>query len=851
MRVLLYLIIMILFLLTETQCSAQEKKMLKVEDYDRWYHFYQYVLSPNAKWVHYNIHNPRGQDTLVLYNIDKSIKSTFMGGKQAGFSPHSDWFSFVKKDQLFYQNLQSGQLDSVSKLDSYSFSKDGMYLIGQRKTEKELVFVRLVSQSIITVKEVISHVVSPDSTKIAYVKVKEDKHILNVIDLTKPIKTYEITDSKSVISGLTWNTKGDGLAFFQARGEADHHLIHYIIFSKINFPKEKSRYISTLLPIDYQVPISRLFFSQDDEQLFFDVKLPFKEEEPSNSVNIWSFDDKILPPLEDKRSRLLMCWHIKLNYFVNSTTNEQFIAIPTATGKNALVIANDNYLPHFKYGGRYVDLYIKDLITGSFKCIASKIANEKNHINLSPSGKYILWFKKLNWWMYDIKKKETRCLTCNINTHFEDLDYDRPGDKFPNDKPYWTNQDEYVLLSDYYDVWLFSPDQKIQKKITEGSIRNSKYRVYVHGLSRVLRDAFLFYTSQPLNVTNGIILKEINISSMEEGFSYFTKNKSLQTVLFTDDSVNSISKTGTTFMYTLSDFDKPLVLMIQKASDIQGKVIQQSNEHQKEYYWGKSELIHYAVNEVNAKAALFYPVNYKAHEKYPMIVYVYERMSFYLRDYFVPSISDSIGFNITHLTNLGYFVLLPDIKYTINYPGASAFNFVIAAVDKALHTASIDSDNIGLYGHSFGGFEVSYIATKTKRFKAIVSGAGWHDLLGTYLGTDDTQVSNMWRFDSQQLRITAPYFSKEFLNNSPILEVDKIETPILLWTGMEDYRVNWKNSVQMQMALWRLNKRSNLLLYPKEQHVLLNYKNQLDLNQKVVEWYNYYLKKETKAGWIK
>ncbi|WP_181456969.1 S9 family peptidase [Flavobacterium lacus] len=847
---------LLVLLFVGLDASAQEKKTLSPADYDRWYGFHHTTLSSDGQWLHYIVENPKGEDTLVVRKVNGSWKQIELGGAKGQFSPRSDWFVFMKKNQLYYQSLVTGSKDSLAGIDGFFFSKGGTHLIGERKKEKELVFIHLATAKLQVIASVASCLLSLDRSQLALVQRSENRMLLSLLHFSEAIHVNKIADFDGIISGLAWNTRGNGLAFFESVSPANEseasHVVHYLTFKRQRVPKIILQQSSERLPSDFQVPQSRLFFSTDDGQLFFDVMDRRDNAVPPNGVLVWSSQAKVLPPPKAEKmiSRYLMCWHLRPNTFVLVNDEEHPLVVPATSGKHALVIDKAAYLPHFEHQGIYVDVYLQDLKTGGKKLIVQKINNEKNHIHISPQGNYITWFADKNWWIYDVLFDKSRCLTCFTNTNFNDLDYDRPGSFLPNDKPHWTIDDKAILLTDFYDVWLFSPDGKSRKRLTNGFRTQGQFRLFDDRLTMSVRENLFQYQAQAYNLEQGIILKEVNRQTLAEGISVYQAHKGLQTIVTVEDKIDSFQQAGDTFVYNLSDFDKSPELVVHKANRPYGNVVQRSNAHQKEYHWGKSALIHYTANEATLKGALFYPANYNPEKEYPMVVKIYERMSFLLRKYVKPSSYSTIGFNVTNYTQAGYFVLLPDIAYTVNKPGESALECVLAAVEKAVGSASIDAKNIGLFGHSFAGFEVSYIATESHRFKTIVSGSGWHDLVGTYLSTDDYGESNIWRFDTQQLRITAPYYSTEFLTNSPVLKAYQISTPMLLWSGTEDLRVNWRNSVAMQFALWRLGKPSTLLLYPKEGHVLEERQHQYDLSIKTLEWYNHYLKGEPKPEWV-
>ena len=74
-------------------------------------------------------------------------------------------------------------------------------------------------------------------------------------------------------------------------------------------------------------------------------------------------------------------------------------------------------------------------------------------------------------------------------------------------------------------------------------------------------------------------------------------------------------------------------------------------------------------------------------------------------------------------TSNGYAVFTPDIAYRLNDPGVSAVECVLPALDAAIATGIVDGDKVGLQGHSWGGYQTSFLVTQTNRFKAAVAGA--------------------------------------------------------------------------------------------------------------------------------
>ena len=82
--------------------------------------------------------------------------------------------------------------------------------------------------------------------------------------------------------------------------------------------------------------------------------------------------------------------------------------------------------------------------------------------------------------------------------------------------------------------------------------------------------------------------------------------------------------------------------------------------------------------------------------------------------------------------------------------------------------------------------------THNNRFTAAVSGGGFNDLIRRYTSPSESGKPEFFQFENHQSRMSKPYYAMKqaYLRNSPILEVDNMDTPLLLFAGKEDYHVN-------------------------------------------------------------
>ena len=152
---------------------------------------------------------------------------------------------------------------------------------------------------------------------------------------------------------------------------------------------------------------------------------------------------------------------------------------------------------------------------------------------------------------------------------------------------------------------------------------------------------------------------------------------------------------------------------------------------------------------------LIKPDNFDPSKKYPLMVYIYEELSNGLHSYRAPNVGTSI--NITRYVSNGYVVLEPDIVYETGYPGPSAMKCVIPAINTVVAQGYIDPKRIGIQGHSWGGYQITYMITQTNIFRAVEAGASVSNMISAYGGIRwGTGMVREFQYEKTQSRIGAP-----------------------------------------------------------------------------------------------
>ena len=239
---------------------------------------------------------------------------------------------------------------------------------------------------------------------------------------------------------------------------------------------------------------------------------------------------------------------------------------------------------------------------------------------------------------------------------------------------------------------------------------------------------------------------------------------------------------------------------------------------------------------------LYYPDHFDASQKYPLLHLVHGG----------PHGVYGPAFEIAaqYFTAQGYFVILMNPRGSTTYGelfsrvidknwGDRDYADVLAGLDDALSTGYIDPDNCFMHGWSYGGYMACWLATQTKRYKAICGGAVVSSLSVDY-GLADNTMANEYEYGGQ------PWQGKDsqLIKSSPLTYADRVETPLLLLHGESDLRCGITNSELFYQALKRLGKEVVMVRYPGEYHGFKRPLHQLDRYERIFAWFEYHKNKK-------
>ena len=836
--------------------QAGQKRILEPSDYKLWHLLIPDQISNDGNWVSYRLrYDYNNKDTLFVKETKGSRKHFFPNGLQSKFNAELQ-FACLSKDTMHLQNLKTGIVEKFPNTSDFDFSADNRFMAFISKTadRKSSLEIRNSKGNVIFQRKgITAYKFDPDQKGIFYACEENNHYSVELIVFANTMIKKTLMDKQAVPpKKLLWKT--GGISFTVNSPEQSILYYYNTTQHKLSVLDSKT---TTGFPKAMQIsdsPISNSIHSKDGKKVIVWLKENSIASANSDAkkVEIWNTKDKLLfdsrkymgdPKMSDK----MALWNLQENKLLQITDREFSRGFLSADYRYAFIYNPIAYEPQNRQHCPY-DLYLMDLKTGRRKLLIINYTMEQKPSG-SPDGNYLCYAQNGQWWIYNITKDTHTCITKNIPVSFFSEDLDRPAEPMPYGIGGWTS-DGQIVLYDRYDLWKISLDGKTKMRLTEGREILKSFRIKAFNSDPFYSDTES--NKHSLDLSKGMLLTPLDREKPASGFSYWTATSGVKELVWENKAINQIMKASNKdkYLYIDQNFGSAPRLMLYDELAIE---IIQSNPQQQKFYWSRNEKIEFYSGGKKTKGILFYPADFNANVKYPMVVNIYERQFSYMNEYLHPSIIFGDGFNIHHYTANGYFVLLPDINYEFGNLKKSVTKSVVDAVDAVVAKGHVDPEKVGLIGHSFGGYETDLIITQTNRFAAAVAGAPWTDLVGAYLYAGPMfQRPDFFRAEEHQLRIGKSLFEdmQSYLDNSPVLLASGVNTPLLGWVGADDRHVHARNSMEFYLALRRLKKEHTLLIYPNEEHTLEQNENALDLNVRIMQWFNYYLKNETKSVWI-
>ena len=237
---------------------------------------------------------------------------------------------------------------------------------------------------------------------------------------------------------------------------------------------------------------------------------------------------------------------------------------------------------------------------------------------------------------------------------------------------------------------------------------------------------------------------------------------------------------------------------------------------------------------------IIYPPDFDPSKKYPALLYCKGGPQGALGN------SWSYRWNYQLMAAQGYIVIAPNRRgnsgfgqewkeqISGDYGGANIRDY-LDATDAMANEPYVDKERLGAVGASYGGYSVFHLAgMHGDRFKAFIAHCGMFNFTSWYGSTEELWFANK---DIEGAYWNTPA-SYKF---SPHLMVDNWDTPILIITGANDFRIPYTQSLEAFQAAQLKGVPSKLLFFEDESHWVTKPQNSLIWQHEFFDWLNTYL----------
>ena len=864
--------------------AQNASKSLTVDDLVTWQRITDREISDNGKWVACKMEPWEGDATVYLYAAQGQETATFSPADKFAFSASSGYLVVTqtpgkstvdslkvlktKEDKMPMNTLViysvAGKKETIDSLKTFKLADEADWIAYQRGRKDSTLYVRSLDGSkTFQFPTVTDFQFAKKSGMLYYTSAAEGEAGIFTLNPEKGSPAL-IKEGKGVFKQTTFDEKGERLAFLYCADKDSSYKALSLWLSEHNAPaKEIATRGNKAFPAEWVINENGMLqFSKSASRLFFGTSPEPRQKDTTQlaenrpNVQVWSWDEPVQYTVQNynKEKDLKKSYQAVYNLGNGSIfqlANEELPNIQLGNeGDAALALLSTSrpYSLSSMWEARTrSDYYTVSLDNGERKQIAQA---DYGRFRLSPQGKYAYWYGETDRCWYTIALAEGKRYRLTTPESFPawDEENDVPNHPYAHGAAGWTANDQNLLIYDRYDIWKFDPTAATSpiNLTVNGRKEKLSYR-----LEQLDKEARFIDLGKPQ------LLKGFNETT--KGYGFYNARLSApaapKTLLAGNYMLRSINKAKNTddVIYTMETFQQYPDIHYSTLAFKKSVQLTHGDKQQEGFIWGTAELVSWiSLDGRPLEGVVYKPANFDPNKKYPMMVNFYERNSETLYNYRMPEPHRStIDY---HLYNSNEYVIFnPDIRYVDGYPGESCYNCLMPGITMMIAKGYINEKGIGAQGHSWGGYQVAYLATRTNLFSAIESGAPVVNMFSAYGGIRwGSGMARSFQYEHTQSRLGATPWSSplRYLENSPLFTMDKVQTPILIMHNDADGHVPWYQGIEYFVAMKRLGKPCWLLNYTGEPHWPMHMANRIDFQRRMFQFFNHYLKNQKMPKWM-
>ncbi len=244
---------------------------------------------------------------------------------------------------------------------------------------------------------------------------------------------------------------------------------------------------------------------------------------------------------------------------------------------------------------------------------------------------------------------------------------------------------------------------------------------------------------------------------------------------------------------------------------------------------------------------VIYPPHFDPKKKYPALLFCEGGPQSTVSQFW------SYRWNFQIMAANGYIIVAPNRRglpgfgqewneqISGDYGGQNMRDY-LTAIDTLAAEPYVDKNRLGAVGASYGGYSIYYLAgIHQKRFKAFISHSGIFNLEAMYSTTEEMWFVN-WDNGGSYWDAKNLVAQNTYKNFSPHKLVQNWDTPMLVIHGERDYRIPYTQGMGAFNSARLKNIPAELLLFPEENHWILQAQNGILWQRVFFNWLDRWLK---------
>jgi dienelactone hydrolase len=517
-----------------TAIAAAPAPVLTGADYAKWETLGNSALSPDGKWLAYDVRRGNGSVDLH-YRVDAEADHTVRSATMPQFTSNGRWLLYtivpdtaggagargarggrgggasaapvLNRNKVGVVDLRTGAATSFDDIQSFQLSNDGSHVALRRygtagRRGADVIVRDLDAGTELALGNVAEAVWNDDGALLA-MAIDIDGKTGNGVQLlnanTGAVRSLDGADAH--YSGLQWRAKSNDLAAMRSRIDSAFIDTSYTVLAwrgvSSNPAKQAYDFASdNAFPNDMRVAAYRApQWSEDGSTLFFGIAPREARPAPAGSrmagdyaparVQIWhandvrQFHQQEVNAAQDRQRTTMVAWHVGQNSVVRLSTDPYETVQLSELGNVVMATDEAPYAREYMSGRAVRDVYRIDPATGKREKLLSKSGFGAT---LSPSGRVAMYQQDGQWWSLDLASGARANVTGKIKSAFVNMEDDHP---VPERRAYgmagFTTGEKSAIVYDRFDLWQVNLDGSNPVRLTRGKEDSTVYRCTSEG----------------------------------------------------------------------------------------------------------------------------------------------------------------------------------------------------------------------------------------------------------------------------------------------------------------------------------------------------------------------------------